>query len=77
MRPFATQLSATPPERQRFFDPVRTRTCRAILSMISSVTDWIDAARSMCRSVIGDSGLRGGPPNNWWNFSEVMVRPAG
>ena len=44
--------------------PSRAWTCRAIRSMISSVTTWIDAARSISRWVSGDSGLRGGPPNS-------------
>ena len=38
MRPFATQLSATPPARHRFGSPVCACTCRAALSMTSSVT---------------------------------------
>ena len=37
-------------------------TCRAIRSMISSVTAWIEAARSISRWVSGVSGFRGGPP---------------
>ncbi len=75
MRPLPTQLSATPPARQRFFIPVWACTWRAARIMISSVTTWIEAARSISRWVSGDSGRRGGPPNRRSNFFEVMVRP--
>ena len=47
MIPFATQLSATPPARQRFFWPVTSRAWRANRTMISSVTNWIERATSM------------------------------
>ena len=43
-------------------------TWRAMRSMISSVTTWIEAARSISRCVSGDSGCRGGPPNSRSNF---------
>ena len=49
IRPLATQFSATPPARQRFFMPVCRCTCRGQRSMTSSVTAWIEAARSMSR----------------------------
>ena len=73
--PLATQFSATPPARQRFFAPVSFFTERASRSTISSVTAWIDAARSMCCWVSSSSGLRAGPPNSSSNFSFVMRRP--
>ena len=36
---------------------------RAMRSTTSSVTFWIEAARSISRWVIALSGVRGGPPN--------------
>ena len=71
----ATQFSATPPARQRFSAPVISWTCRAMRSMISSVTACIDAARSISRCVSGDSGLRGGPPKSRWNFADGHRQP--
>ena len=62
IRPLPTQLSATPPARQRLRIPVSACTWRAARSIASSVTAWIDAAMSISRSVIGPSGCRGGPP---------------
>ncbi len=50
-------------------------TCRAMRSMISSVTSCTEAAMSISRCVSGDSGRRGGPPNNASNAPFVMVRP--
>ena len=52
-----TQLSATPPARQRFFMPVSLCTWRAMRSMISSVTTCTDAARSISRCVSRRLGL--------------------
>ena len=43
--------------------------------MISSVTFWIEAARSISRWVKGDSGFRRGPPNASSNLREVIVSP--
>ena len=71
----ATQFSATPPARTRFFIPVRSRTWRPIRSTASSVTAWMLAARSMCRCSSGDSGWRGGPPKRRWNRPFVIVSP--
>ena len=62
--PFATQLSATPPARQRYRSPVIFRTWRAILSIAISVTTWTEEARSISRCVSFDSGLRAGPPKS-------------
>ena len=59
-RPLPTQFSATPPARQRFSSPVSRWRCRAMRSMISSVTFWTDAARSISRCVSLLSGFRGG-----------------
>jgi hypothetical protein len=36
----------------------------------------MEAARSISRSVIGDSGVRGGPPNSASNLRDVMVSPS-
>ncbi len=49
MRPFITELNATPPARQRFLIPVSAARPRVRRSTTSSVTAWIEAARSMCR----------------------------
>ena len=46
--PLATQLSATPPARQRFSMPVSAARLRVSRSTTSSSTAWIEAARSMC-----------------------------
>ena len=73
--PFATQLSATPPARQRFSAPVSAASERVSRSTTSSVTAWIDAARSISRWVSNSSGLRGGPPNSSSNSPLVMRRP--
>ena len=70
-----TQFSATPPARQRFFMPVCACKCRTARSMISSVTAWIEAAKSISRWVKGASGRRGGPPNSRANFREVITSP--
>ena len=75
-RPFATQLSATPPAMQQLSQPVTSRACRAILRTMSSVTTWIDAARSISRCVISLSGLRAGPPKSLAKRSLVMRRPS-
>ena len=69
--PLATQLSATPPARQRLRMPVSLRSERVRRSTISSVTACIDAARSMWCCVSSSSGLRGGPPNS---VVELAVR---
>ena len=56
--PLATQLSATPPARQRFSLAGLARERRASSrSMTSSVTAWIEAARSMSRWVSSVLGL--------------------
>ena len=73
--PFATQLSATPPAMQSFDMPVASRTWRAMRSTISSVTTWIDAARSMSLWVSGDSGARAGRPKSCSKRRPVMRRP--
>ena len=39
------------------------------------MTRWMEAARSISRSVSGVSGSRGGPPKRRSNLREVMVRP--
>ena len=57
MRPLPTQFRATPPASTRFFMPVCRWTCRAVRSMTSSVTAWIEAARSISRCVSRLSGL--------------------
>ena len=56
--------------------PVSACTWRAVWSIASSVTAWIDAAMSISRRVIGVSGLRGGPPNSVSNFGEVIRSPS-
>ena len=71
----ATQLSATPPARHRFFSPESRAMARASLSTTSSVITWIEAARSISRCVRRYSGLRAGAPNSAANFSFVIVRP--
>ena len=53
----------------------RLRSERASRSTTSSVTAWIEAARSMWRCVSGSSGLRGGPPNSASKRALVIVRP--
>ena len=63
-RPFATQLSATPPAITRFFVPVIFVMCTTSFSITSSVTSCTDAARSIWRRMIGASGFRAGPPNS-------------
>jgi hypothetical protein len=73
--PFATQFSATPPARHRFLMPVSLRSDRVSASTTSSVTAWMEAARSMWNSVSGSSGLRGGAPNRALNRPLVIVRP--
>ncbi len=71
----ATQFSATPPARHRFFSPVSACSVRASRSTTSSVTFWIEAAMSISRWVIAVSGLRGGPSNRPSNFAFVIVSP--
>ena len=62
-RPLATQFSATPPARTRFFQlESPSWSDRAIRMITSSVTDWMLDAKSMCRGSRGESGFRGGPP---------------
>ena len=58
--PLATQLSATPPARQRFFISVSAASARVRRSTTSSVTAWIDAARSIWRWVSSSSGFARG-----------------
>ncbi len=41
----------------------------------SSVTAWIEAARSISRCVRRSSGLRAGPPKSASNLAFVIVRP--
>ncbi len=41
-------------------------------SITSSVTAWMEAARSISRLPIALSGERGGPPKRAANFSPVM-----
>ena len=55
--------------------PVSFATVRPRRSTASSVTSWIERARSMSRWVSSDSGLRGGPPKSASNFALVIVRP--
>ena len=69
----ATQLRATPPAIARWRAPVSSWAWRAILSTISSVTAWIDAARSISRRVISLSGRRGGPPKSSSILGLVMT----
>ncbi len=64
MRPLATQLRATPPAITRFLLPVCFVMWATSLSIVSSTTNCTEAARSRSRWVIGDSLLRGGPPNS-------------
>ena len=71
--PFPTQFSATPPAMHRLGSPVSACAVFAILSMMSSVTAWIEAARSISRCVIGLSAARGGPPNRRSNFADVIT----
>ena len=69
-RPLATQFSATPPARTRFFMPgLLAARARPMRSTTSSVTAWMLAARSMCRCSSGDSGLPRRP-------AEERVEPA-
>ncbi len=56
--------------------PVSSRACRATRSTISSVTSWIEAARSISRRVMRASGLRAGPPNSASKRAFVMRRPS-
>ena len=69
--PLATQFSATPPARQRFRSPVSTASARVILSTISSVTAWIEAAMSMWKSSSSVSDVRAGPAEQ---RREALVR---
>ncbi len=77
IRPFATQLSATPPARHNDAAPVCSCARAASLSMASSTTSWTDAARSISRWVSGPSGARGGPPNKCAKRRPVIVSPQG
>src|ERR1700747_2431840 len=74
--PLATQLSATPPARHRFASPVSSARLRVSRSTASSITAWIDAARSMWRCSSGAAGMRGAPSNSASKRSFVIVRPA-
>src|SRR3982074_739202 len=56
--PLATQFSATPPARQRFVSFVCFLMDSASLSTTSSVTAWIEAARSISRRSSRSSGRR-------------------
>jgi hypothetical protein len=60
--------------RQRFSAPVSR--CRVLVSrsITSSVTSWIERARSISRCVSNVPGFCGGPPNRSSNFPFVMVR---
>ncbi len=73
--PLATQLSATPPASTALRSPVVRAAWRAMRITISSVTTWIDAARSSSRWVISDSGERGGPSKRSANRRLVIVSP--
>ena len=71
IRPFATQLSATPPARHRFFKPVSLAHVarRAEHDLLGHASG--SRRRCPCRAAsIGSSGSRGGPPNRSWNFAE-------
>ena len=74
-RPLATQLSATPPARQRARSPVAARAVRARRTMTSSVTAWTDAARSKWWSSSGDSAGRRGTPKSRSKAGPVICRP--
>ena len=56
MRPFATAFSATPPARQRFFDPVRRCAARTRCRYASSSIAWSAAATSSVH--LGQLGAR-------------------
>ena len=76
MRPLPTQLSATPPARHRFFMPglrvdVPRRPQHDLFGHLLDRRGDIHVALRDQRL----SGLRGGPPNSSWNFSDVIVRP--
>ena len=62
--PLATQLSATPPAITRLGSPVTSRARRAHPSTASSHTFWMEAAMSISRRVMRDSGWRAGPPKS-------------
>src|SRR6266404_5345473 len=74
--PLALELSATPPARQRFLEPVF---CSANLT-----TDIIACSQASCtanaiflwRSEISDSGSRGGPSSDvkWENLTPSPTR---
>jgi hypothetical protein len=71
--PLATQLSATPPARQRFAMPVSAASVRVRRRTTCSVTAWTEAAMSISRWLIGSSLRRGLPPNSSSNRSIVEV----
>ena len=73
MRPFPTQLSATPPAMVSCFSPVISCAYRVMRSMTSSVTAWIDAAMSISRWVMGVSAFRGGPSRIEFIRLDVMT----
>jgi hypothetical protein len=76
--PLATQLSATPPARHRFFSrsPSRGRAA-PIFSITSSVTFWIDAARSISRCVSSASACAAGRRTARRTSRSSCVRPSG
>ncbi len=76
MRPFATQLSATPPAIARCVMPVSAWANLASFSIASSVKSWTDRARSISRWVRSDSISRGGPPTASSKRRPVIVRPS-
>ena len=61
--------------KAEIIEPVSRWAVRAMRSMTSSHTAWIDRARSISRCVNGVSGARGGPPNSSSNAALVIVRP--
>jgi hypothetical protein len=71
----ATQFSATPPARQASRWPVTDAAWRAIRSTISSVTSWIERARSSSRRVISLSGSRAGPSKSASKARLVIFSP--
>ena len=61
---YAIRSYYAPPASARSRQPVSACAWRAVRSMISSVTSWIDAAMSISRWVMGVSGWRAGPPKS-------------
>ena len=72
--PLATQLSATPPARQRFADPVSFFASVAIASTTRSVTRWIASARSQCSWPISLSASRRGNPKSFSHAGSLAMR---